>query len=101
MRRRLTRDLSWRANLLDPALVENGDAVGEFHCFALVVGDERRRQRGPVMNFPEPLAQVLAHLGVQRAKWFVEQRHAWFDSHRARQGDALAGVRVRKSRGVK
>ena len=79
-----------RPDLLDAAGVEHGDAVGEIHRLALVVGDEDGRQPGAVVDFAQPQAQLLAHLGVQRAERLVEQQHARFDRHRAGERDALA-----------
>ena len=38
----------------------------------------------------QPAAQLLAHLGVQRPKRFVEQQHARLDGQGARQRDPLA-----------
>ena len=51
----------------------------------------------------QPAAQFLAHLGVQRAEWLIEQQHLGLHCQRAGQGNALAlatgelfGVTVRE-----
>jgi hypothetical protein len=43
-----------------------------------------------VVQLAQPLAQFLAHLGVERAERLVEQQHARLDRQRAGQRDALA-----------
>ena len=51
-----------------------------------------------VVQPPQPAAQLLAHLGVERAERLVQQQHLGFDRQRARQRDALplaAGELVR------
>ena len=83
-------DLIRRADLLDPALVQDRDAVGELKRFVLIVGDEHRGMAGAVMQLAQPTAQILAHLGVERAERLVEQEHARLDRERARKRDALA-----------
>ena len=88
--RRLVIDLARRADLLDPAVVHDGDAVGELQRLFLVVGDEDRGQLHVVVQPAQPAAQFLAHLGVERAERLVEQQHARLDRERARQRHALA-----------
>ncbi len=43
-----------------------------------------------IVQASQPAAQLLAHLGVERAERLIEQQHPWFYRQRARQGDALA-----------
>ena len=42
------------------------------------------------MQPAQPAAQLLAHLGVERAERLVEQQHLRLDGERARQRHALA-----------
>ena len=84
------RDLVGRADLLDAALVQDGDAVGELQRLVLVVGDEDGGVAGRVVELAQPAAQLLAHLGVERAERLVEQQHPRLDRERAGQRDALA-----------
>ena len=88
-RRRMLEDLVRRAVLLDPALVHHHDAVGELERLFLVVGDEHAGQVDLGVQPAQPAAQLLAHLGVERAERLVEQQHLRLDRQRARQRDAL------------
>jgi hypothetical protein len=54
------------------------------------VGDEDRGDVDLVVEAPEPVAQLLAHLGVERAERFVEQQHRGLDGEGTGQGHALA-----------
>ena len=65
--------------MLDPAPIEDRDTVGHIHRFGLVVRDKNGRKASPVVDLPQPLAQILADLGVQCAKRLVEQQHARLD----------------------
>ena len=65
-------------------------AVGNFKRLFLVVGDEEGGQRHFVVQPPQPAAQFLAHLGVERAEGFVQQQHPGLHSQRSRQCNALA-----------
>ena len=83
-------DLVGRADLLDAALVEDDDPVGELERLVLVVGDEDGGVAGLVVDLAQPAAQLLAHLGVERAEGLVEQQHPRLDRERAGERDALA-----------
>ena len=82
-------DFSGRADLLDLALVHQHHAVGHFERFFLVVRDEDAGDVQLVVQAPQPAAQLLAHLGVERAERLVQQQHLGLDRQRARQRDAL------------
>ena len=84
-RGRLLDDRLRRADLLDLAMVHHHHAVGHFQRFFLVMRDKNAGDVQFVMQAAQPLAQFLAHLGVQRAEGFIEQQHARFDSQRTRQ----------------
>ena len=83
-------DLVRRADLLDSPVVHHGDAVGDFERFFLIVRDEDAGDVDVVVQLAQPAAQLLAHLGVERAERLVEQQHARLDGERAGQRDALA-----------
>jgi hypothetical protein len=85
--------------LLDTALVDHHHAVGHFQRFFLVVGHEDAGDMQLVVQAAQPAAQLLAHLGVQRAKGLVEQQHLGLHRQRAGQGNALA-LAARQLRGV-
>ncbi len=82
-------DLVGGADLLDAALAHHHDAVGKLQRLFLVVGDEDGGVAGPVVDFAQPAAQLLADLGVERAERLVEQQHARLDGERAGQRHAL------------
>ena len=76
---RMVIDLARRADLLDAALVHHHHPVGHFERFFLVVGDEDRGHIDFGMQRAQPLAQFLAHFGVERAERLVEQQDAGLD----------------------
>ena len=75
--------------MLDGALVEDRDAIGELQRFFLVVGDEQGRVAGPIVDLAQPAAQVAPHLGIEGTERFVEQQHARLDGQRAGQRHPL------------
>ena len=89
-RRRPVEDLLRRADLLDAALVHDHDAVGHLERLLLVVGHEDAGEADLVVQPPQPAAQLLADLGVERAEGLVEEEHARLDREGAGEGDALA-----------
>ncbi len=70
---RLVEHLVGRADLLDPPLVHHQHAVGQFQGLVLVVGDEDAGQMDLVVQPAEPLPQLLADSGVERAERLVQQ----------------------------
>ncbi len=83
-------DIARRADLLDPALVHHHDAVGDFERLFLVMSDEDRGDVNFGMQRAQPLPQLLAHLGIERAERFVEQQDARLDRQRAGKRNALS-----------
>ncbi len=83
-------DLARPANLLDPALVHDGDPIGDLHRLLLVVGDQHGRHALFVVQPAQPSAQLRADVGVQRAERLVEQQHARLDGERAGKRHPLA-----------
>ena len=78
------------ADLLDAALVEHRDPVGDVERLLLVVGDEHGRDVHLVVQAAQPLAQVGAHLGVEGTERLVEQQHLRVDGERPGQRHPLA-----------
>src|SRR4029078_7122037 len=76
--------------LLDPAGVQNGDAVGDLHRLLLVVRDDDRGRARLVVEAAEPFAQLLAHARVERAERLVEEKNRRIDGERAGEAHALA-----------
>ena len=83
-------EVARRADLLDAAVVEDDDLLGDLHRLLLVVRDEDGRHVHLVVEAAQPGAQLLAHRGVERAERLVEQQHPRLDGERARQRHALA-----------
>ena len=87
---RLVVELVGRADLLDPALVDHHDLVGDLERLLLVVGDEHGGHGHLVVQAAQPLAQLLADLGVEGTERLVEQQHLGLDRQRAGQRHPLA-----------
>ena len=82
-------DLGRRAELLEPAGPHDPDAVGDRQRFFLVVGHEERRDPDLELNPADLVAQLGAHLGVERGEWLVEQQQAGLDAQRPGEGHPL------------
>ena len=68
-------DLVRRADLLDPAVVQDRDARGHRHRLLLVVGDVDERRADVTVNLRQLDLEALAELQVERAERLVEQQH--------------------------
>ncbi len=88
--RRVLVDLGGRADLLDPALVEHGEAVAHRERLLLVVRDVDERDPDLALDALELDLHLLAQLQVERAERLVEQQHLRAVDDRARERDALA-----------
>ena len=53
-------DREGRADLLDAALVEYGDAIGHRQCFVLIMGDEDEGDANLTLNLLELDLHLLA-----------------------------------------
>jgi hypothetical protein len=72
---RFVVQLIGRADLFDAPVVDHDDLVGDLERLLLVVGDEHGGDVHLVVQAAQPVAQLLAHLGVERAERLVEQQH--------------------------
>ena len=97
-RRRPVEDLLRRADLLDAALVHHHHAVRHLERLLLVVGHEDAGEADLVVQPPQPAAQLLADLGVERPEGLVEEKDARLDREGAGEGDPLA-LAARQLRG--
>ena len=66
-------DLLGSPDLLDAALVEDHDAVGEGHRLFLIVCDEHESRTDVALDECEFGLQPFAQFQVQRTEWLVEQ----------------------------
>ena len=78
-----------RADLLDAPVVHHHHAIGHFQRFLLVMRDKHTGDVHLIVQTPQPAAQLLAHLGIERPKGFVEQQDFRLDGQRTRQCDTL------------
>ena len=87
--RGLVVELARAADLLELAVVDHGDLVGDLHRLVLVVGDEDRRHVDDVVQLAQPLAQLRANASVEGAERLVEQEHLRLGRERAGEAHAL------------
>ena len=78
-----------RTDLLDPPVVDHDDLVGDLEGLLLVVGHEHGGDVHLVVQATEPVAQLLADLGIECTEGFVQQQHVGLDRERSGQGHAL------------
>ena len=88
-RARVLVDVLGRAGLLDAAAIHDHDAIRHLQGLFLIMGDENRGHLDLGVQVAQPAAQLLAHLGIERAERLVEQQHARLDRQRPRERDAL------------
>ena len=68
-----------RANLLDAASVEDGNAIGHGERFDLIVSDEKAGNPELALDVADLAAQFLAQLGVQIGEWLIQEQDRRFD----------------------
>src|SRR5471032_722831 len=83
-------DLARRSDLLDAALVEDGDVVAHRQRFFLVVRDVQEGHAEVLLERLQKYLHLLAQLQVERTERLVEEQHLRAVDHRARERDALA-----------
>ena len=83
-------DLGRRADLLDPAVVEDRQAVAHRERLLLVVGHVDERDADLLLDRLELDLHLLAELEVERAERLVEEQHARPVDERPGERDALA-----------
>ena len=87
--RRLVVELARAADLLEPAVVDDGDLVGDLHRLVLVVRHEDRRHVHDVVELAQPLAKLGADARVEGAERLVEEQHLRLRRERAREAHPL------------
>lgn len=75
--------------LLDPALVDDRDAIRERHRLALVVRNVHKRDTDPIVNRVEFEKHVLTELEVKRRERLVQEEHLRTVHERPRDRDTL------------
>ena len=82
-------DLLRRADLLDTALIHDGNTVGHRHRLELVVGDVDGGRIDAVVQFAQFAAHQPAKLGIERTQRLVHQKRLGSANDGAAQSDAL------------
>ena len=88
-RRRPVVELRGGGDLLEHAGAHDADPVGDAECLLLVVRDEERRRADLELDPPDLVAQLAAHLGVERRQRLVEQQDHRLDGQSPGQRDPL------------
>ncbi len=83
-------DLPGRADMLDAALVEHGDAIAHRQRLALIVGDEHEGDADLVLDRFQLDLHLFAQFQIQGTERFVEEQHLRVVDQCSGQGDALA-----------
>ena len=83
-------DLGRGRELLDAAVIEQGDAVREQERFLVIVSDENRGDAKLAMDRAQGLAKLAPDLGVKGAERLIKQEDLGLPGERAGQGHALA-----------
>jgi hypothetical protein len=82
-------DIGGRADLHEPALIEDGHPVGHGKSLALVVGDEDERDPELLLQRLQLDLHPLAELQVERPERLVEEQHFRAVDERASERHAL------------
>ena len=86
---RVVVELGRRADLLEPPLVHDRDAVAHRHRLDLVVGDVDRRRPDLLLQLLDLAAGLHAQLGVEVGERLVHQEHLRVAHQRAPERHAL------------
>ena len=78
------------AGLVQAAVEDDADAVGERAGVEEVVGDDQRGDRDPGEDVGELFANGRSRVGVERRQRLVEQQHGRVAGERAGDGHPLA-----------
>ena len=78
-----------RADLLDPAVIQQADPVGHRHRLVLIVGDVEDGDAEPAVEALDFQLHLVAQLPVERAERLVHQDDRGRIHHTARQRDPL------------
>ena len=82
-------DLLGRADLHDPAVLHDGDAVADADRLIEIMGDENRRLLELVGQLHELILQLPADQRIKRGERLVHQQHLRIGGERARQSNTL------------
>lgn len=82
-------DFARSGDLFERAVAQQRDAIGQRHCFFLIVGYKKKRDADfPLKRFQLTL-HLLPQIRIERRQWLVQQQQLRPIHKRAGQGDAL------------
>ena len=85
----MIEDLQGGIELLELAIVEHRDAIGQRHGFELIVGDDDGRKSLLGMKALDLRAHLDAQRGIKVTQRFIQQQHSRPADQGARNVDAL------------
>ena len=88
-RRRAAVHLLRRPLLLNDAIVQQQNTIGDGHCFILIVGDHQRRQAQLNDQLAQKHPRLFAQLGVKVGERFIQQDHRRVVNQRPTDGHPL------------
>ena len=95
---RMSKDLLWRANLLDDTVLHNDNPVSQCHSLGLIVGDIHKGGVDALAKHQNLSTHLSAQLGIQVGQRLVHQKHLGFPDDGTADGHTLplaAGKRLR------
>ena len=82
-------DVAGGANVLDNAVLHNGDTITDGHCLFLIVGDIHGGDANALLGVADDAAHLDTELCVQIGKRLVHQQHIRRDNQCTSQCDTL------------
>ena len=82
-------DLGRATDLLEPPVVQHGNAIAQGQRLFLIVGNEHRRDADAAGDVAQFGLHLLAQLAVERRERLVQQQHPRIEHQRAGDRDAL------------
>ena len=82
-------DFARGSDLLEGAILEKGDAIGEGHGFVLVVSDEEKGDAEFALQGFQFALHLLAKIGIERGEGFVKKEELRAIDESASEGYAL------------
>src|SRR5690242_9588968 len=79
-----------RAQLLDAAAIQDGNAISHRHCLYLIMCDVNHGRLDALMQLDNLRSRAHAQLGIQVREWLVHQEDSGIADNSSTQGHALA-----------
>jgi hypothetical protein len=85
----VANNFGWRANLYDPTLPHDGNAIAEPNGLVEIMGDEHGRLAHSRCEFQELILQLAADQGIESAERFIHQQYVRISGEGAGESDPL------------